>query len=470
MVTIFTVEIRTNNRVITRKYNEPVLVAEILKDAGIKQPKPCGGKGICKKCEVLLNGEKVLSCKTSVNCDSCIKLASFKDIEGITEGVNREFEAEPLVAEGFGAAIDIGTTTIAGYIYKFPECKLVKSVCVSNPQSEYGADVITRIEYFKNGGKENLYNAVSTAISEIIKGFEIDKYVICANTTMLYLLTQINPVELAVAPYHANELFGRWFENAYLMPCNSSYVGSDVISAAMACNMYNDKISLLVDIGTNGEMMLKAHDKLYCCSTAAGPCFEGAGIACGIQAVEGAINKVYIENRKLCFSTIGNTEPVGICGTGLVDAIAALLELGIIEESGYMEEEYYFGNSKVYISPDDIRMFQLAKAAICSGIDTLINYAKVTSDDIETLYIAGGFGSYLNSINAERTGIIPHGFSDKIKIIGNGAGIGASMVLRSRKCMEEAEFLASHAENISLSGSPCFMDRYVENMMFEVKE
>ena len=134
-----------------------------------------------------------------------------------------------------------------------------------------------------------------------------------------------------------------------------------------------------------------------------------------------------------------------------------------------MEENYCFANSNIYISPDDIRMFQLAKAAICSGIETLINYAKINPSDIETLYIAGGFGSFLNSKNAELTGIIPHGFSDKIKVIGNGAGIGASMVLRSKKCMEEVNLIASNSESISLSDNPYFMEKYIDNMMFEVK-
>lgn len=468
VIIMFSVEIKTSNSVVSRRYNEAVLISEILENVGIHQYKPCGGKGKCKKCEVLLNGEWVLSCQTKISHDSLIELPAFESIEGIADGIDRKFDMDPLVSEGFGAAIDIGTTTIAGYIYKFPECELVKSLCVSNPQAEYGADVITRIEYFNNGGKEKLYNAVTSAVKDITQGFEIDKFVICANTTMLYLLTKKNPMELAVAPYHAGELFGRWYGNAYLMPCSSAYVGSDVISAALSADINKDKSALLVDIGTNGEMILKNKDKLYCCSTAAGPCFEGAGIACGIQAVSGAINNVYIESKKLCFSTIGNAKPVGICGTGLVDAIAVLLELGIIEDSGYMEEDYYFGNSGIYITPDDVRMFQLAKSAICSGIETLINYADISFADIETLYIAGGFGSCLNSGNAERTGIIPHGFSDKIKIIGNGAGIGASMVLRSKKCMEEAEKLASRAENISLSESSYFMDRYVENMMFEV--
>ena len=466
---MFNVKIIVNNSIISREYDKPILISEILNDVGIHQPKPCGGKGTCKKCEVLLNSKKVLSCQTFVNCDSLIELSDIKAIEGITGGITREFDIDPLLAEGYGAAIDIGTTTIAGYIYKFPECKLIKSQCISNPQSEYGADVITRIEYFKKGGKENLYQAVIKAINELTEGFKIDKYIVCANTTMLYLLTQTDPYELAVAPYHASELFGKWFDNYYLMPCNSAYVGSDVMAAALASDMYNDKISLLVDIGTNGEMMLKCNDRIYCCSTAAGPCFEGAGISCGSQATNGAINKVYIEDGKLCFSTIGNIEPTGICGTGLVDAIAALLELGIIEDSGYMEDNYYFENSKIYISPDDIRMFQLAKAAICSGIETLINHAKINSSDIETLYIAGGFGSFLNSKNAELTGIIPHGFSDKIKVIGNGAGIGASMVLRSKKCMEEVNSLASNAESISLSDNPYFMEKYIDNMMFEVK-
>lgn len=464
---MFDVKIITDNKEFLISYNEPQLASKVLSDAGLYMPKPCGGRGVCGKCRIILNGESVLSCKTYIDRDSIIKY-SIKEtsIQGITEGMMGAFNKAPLVENGFGAAIDIGTTTIAGYIYKFPECEIVKSLCVPNSQAEFGSDVISRIECFKNGGKKDLQDAVFKAIKEITHGYEIQKYVISANTTMQYLFVGKDPASLGVAPYVADELFGKWYEDAYIIRSVSAYVGSDVVAGVLSSGMYKKGNSLLIDIGTNGEMVIKIGDKMLSCSTAAGPCFEGAGIDCGTQAIDGAINSVFLENGKIKYTTIGNKEPAGICGTGLVDAIACLLKQGIIDETGYMEDDYYFGDSKVYLSLNDIRKFQLAKSAIRSGIDTLMNYANITPSDIDNFYIAGGFGSFLNIESAVLVGLIPEELKDKAVSIGNGAGMGASMILLNKDFVKTTEALADSIETVMLSDSEFFMDKYIENMMF----
>ncbi len=466
---MFTVTIQTKDQCFTQKYEQEVLAAQALSDAGIVQSKPCGGRGVCGKCTIRLNGREVLSCKTMIDSDSTIDYTTaVHDVQGITAGIMRHFPKNPLVQEGFGAAIDIGTTTIAGYIYRFPACELVKTACVPNTQSEFGADVISRIDCFAAGGAEKLFRRVHEAIRELTEGFPIQKYVICGNTAMLHLLTKTNPSSLAVAPYVAETLFGAWRENAYLMRCISAFVGADTVAAALASGMMEQQTGLLIDIGTNGEMVLKHGEKLLCCSTAAGPCFEGAGISCGTPAVSGAIGQAFVKENALSFTTIDARPPVGICGTGLVDAVAALLQLGVIDESGYMENAFYFGASSVYLSPEDVRKFQLAKSAVRAGMETLLHAAEVRYEDIDAFYIAGGFGSFLNIKSAVATGLIPAALEEKAVSIGNGAGIGAAEVLQSKQCLSLSEKIAAQAETLTLTDNPYFADQYIENMMFEV--
>ena len=468
---MFTVTVRKAQQTLSLTYSEEVLASRVLEDAGITHPHPCGGRGVCGKCRILLNGKEVLACNTRIDSDSTIDYTSnSSELQGITEGFFTLFEKNPLFADGYGAAIDIGTTTIAGYLYHFPSCERVRALCIPNPQSAFGADVISRIEHCGKGAGDALASAVRGAIEKLCEGYSPVGYVITGNTVMLHLLTKRDPSSMAVAPYLTDNLFGEWHDNVYLMPCISSYVGADVTAAMLASGMMQDKCSILLDIGTNGEMALKHGDTLLCCATAAGPCFEGAGICCGTPAVPGAISRVYIEDSEIRFSCVDGKDPLGICGTGLVDSIAALLDMEIIDETGYMDEEFRFGDSAVVLTPEDVRQFQLAKSAIRSGLDTLLHHAGIPFSAVEKLYIAGGFGSFLNIDSAVRVGLIPPELGGKAIAIGNGAGAGASMVLQSRACLPEAEAIAARADAVTLTENPYFAQRYMENMMFPEKE
>ncbi|MBE6559737.1 MAG: DUF4445 domain-containing protein [Ruminococcaceae bacterium] len=464
---MFTVTILKPQQTLTLTYTEAVPASRVLEDAGITHPHPCGGRGVCGKCRIRLNGNDVLACRTMIEKDSTIDYTSnLPGLQGITEGFFASFEKNPLMDAGYGAAIDIGTTTIAGYVYKFPSCERVHSACIPNPQSAFGADVISRIEHFGKGAGAQLAAAVRESLRSLTEGYPVEKCVITGNTAMLHLLTERDPSSMAVAPYHAEHLFGEWIDNTYLMPCISAYVGADVTAAMLASGIMEDECAILLDIGTNGEMVLKHGDTLLCCATAAGPCFEGAGISCGTPAVPGAISKVFIENGEAAFSCVDNKPPVGLCGTGLVDSIAVLLELGLLDETGYLEDDFRFGDSDVVLSPEDVRQFQLAKSAIRSGLDTLLHHAGISCSEVEKLYIAGGFGSFLNIDSAVRVGLIPPELSDKAIAIGNGAGSGASMVLQSKECLADARCLAERASAVTLTENPYFAQRYMENMMF----
>ncbi len=464
---MFTLTIKTNNQTIKKEYNDKILLSDALSDAGIHQLKPCGGNGICGKCKVIANGHEVLSCKTYIDSDTIVDYTAKSDnIQGLTDGVAKSFNKKPLVQNGYGLAVDIGTTTIAGYLYSFPEGDLVYTKGVLNTQAEFGADVISRIEYSDKGGLKQLQQKVTEQIKLLAQDKKIEKYVITGNTTMLHLFTGLDPSGIARSPFTPKSLFGDWHGNAFLPPCISSYIGADITTAILASDMMESKVSFMVDIGTNGEMVLCKNGKLYCCSTAAGPAFEGAGISRGMLAASGAINTVYIENGKLKYTTIDDKPAAGICGTGLIDAVACMLELEAIDETGFMESDFEIADSGIFITAEDIRKVQLAKSAIRSGIDTLLHESGTNLEEIEVFYIAGGFGSFINKTSAAKIGLIPREVVDNVKSIGNAAGNGAAMILQSEECLEESKHIAGCAEVVELSQSPFFMDKYVENMMF----
>ena len=238
---------------------------------------------------------------------------------------------------------------------------------------------------------------------------------------------------------------------------------------------------LLADIGTNGELALVSGGRLVCCSTAAGPAFEGAGIYMGMAAADGAIAHVRAVNGALTYETIGGGIPSGICGSGIIDAVAALLALGYVDETGAIDDlvlpealcaeadgvlAVRFPGSEVVITQKDIRAVQLAKSAICAGIETLLASAGLRADQVGRLLIAGGFGSVLDVSSAEAIGLIPPGFTGRTEAVGNAAGMGALMQLLSQEKIAEAEQLARAAETIELSQDPVFRDAYIENMLF----
>lgn len=481
------ITVKTDTEILHIPFSEQSLLDDILIKAGLKITRPCGGRGVCGKCKVkasgalspissdekrLLSKEEIeegfrLACRTTVSGNASITLNIKKDpIRGITGGYLPEFEKKPLTGEKncFCAAIDIGTTTIAAYFYKMPECICVKQICAENPQSQFGADVISRIQYANEGGLNALQKAVQNKIDEMKKDFAkpVEETVITGNTTMLHLLTGLDPSGIAAAPFTPKSLFGQWQNSVYLAPCISAYVGADITTAILASEMQKDSSSLLIDIGTNGEMAYWDGQKLTCCSTAAGPAFEGAGIYNGMAALPGAIDHVWAENGKLCYSTIDNIKPSGICGSGLIDAVFSMLKLKIIDETGYMEEDCDIGGSGIIITPEDIRRVQLAKAAIRAGIEILVPEAGKA----ECVYIAGGFGSYVDIDSCIGIGLLPPAFRDKIKILGNAAGNGAAMILQSSDCLKKAEEIAKNAETTELSYHPEFMEQYMEQMMF----
>lgn len=416
----------------------------------------------------------------------------------------------------YGIAFDIGTTTIAGFLIDLKTGKELAQVSTLNPQVKYGADVISRINYAKSDeGLERLHREIINGINGLIKkaakqvGCSItDIYVltVAGNTTMHHLFLKIQPKSLAATPYvpvvtealvvDAKEInieinpAGKVF----MFPNIAGFVGGDTVAAALAAEMDRaHKLTLLVDIGTNGEMVLGTKEKLLSCSTAAGPAFEGVEIKCGMRGTIGAIDHISIDTE-LKYSVIGNTLPQGIAGSGIVDAVAELLKIGVIDEKGrllrpdeiekpigkkykdriieidgtlaFLIEENTATGEPIYISQKDIREIQLAKGAIAAGIEVLLQTYGAKAEDIEEVYLAGAFGNYLSEESVCKIGLLPPELEGKIKGIGNAAGVGAKLSLLSEKEYKRGIALSKKTKYIELSAHPAFRGIFFNKINF----
>lgn len=470
--------------------------------------KPCGGHGRCGKCKIIAKGKlsepseaelKLLSedelargvrlaCLTYALGDcEVLTLSNEEKSQIVTDGELPEFELAPDF-KNYGVAIDIGTTTLAARLYDVNGAALADTSRL-NPQQEWGADVISRIEASLDGKSELLAKSIRKALDAIIAELadeakidisQIDVVVITGNTVMLSLLTEESVEPFSHAPFAVERLFGETLEakdlelsslqpdtSVYLPPCISAFVGADITCALLATKLLGGDTAMLVDIGTNGEMAIWNNGILTVCSTAAGPAFEGVGISMGMRGAVGAIDKVSKEQGILKAHVIGGGKPVGICGSGLVDAVACMLDEEIVDESGFLEDEPFVIEEPVSLTKQDIRMLQLAKSAICAGLLTLVKSEKIRPSDISTLYIAGGFGNYLNKESAARIGLLPKELTRNSEVVGNAALAGASMMLLNRNIRDEAAQITKTAKVLDLSTNPIFSDYYMSAMMLE---
>ncbi len=476
------------------EFTAPERLEKVLAQENIHASRPCGGRGACGKCAVTLVGcvsepnpmeRKAgvrLSCQAVLLGDAEVWLTGEQTMEQIELSGTERFCGGKAPMEGtLGAAVDIGTTTLALKLYDLQSGVLLGQSGIENPQRAVAADVMGRIQAAMEGGGDTLQRQVLKALGELLERAcegahrpltDVDVMVVVGNTTMLYLLIGENPESLAHAPFWADDLFDRTEEvlgrKTYLPPCMNAFVGADITAAVLAGGMCEkDETALLCDIGTNGELALWKDGKLYVSSTAAGPAFEGAGISCGCGSVRGAVDKVWIEDGEICIHTIGDAAPVGVCGSGLLDAIVACLETGEIDETGAMEEDELVLGDEVVLLPKDVRAVQLAKAAIAAGIETLLSEAGIQASDIQRLYIAGGFGSHLSIASAVKIGLIPGELEDRVDVLGNAALAGATYMLLDRTSLEKAREIAASSTHVNLGGNKVFNEWFIEKMMFE---
>lgn len=402
------------------------------------------------------------------------------------------------------AAFDIGTTTLAGYLLDASDGQVLAVESRMNPQVQYGADVIMRADYALSHGTEELSGCIRRELDHMAGCLaaqagrmrtDILQICVVGNTCMHHLFLGISPASLVHAPYTPAISRSMTFPAAQyglsihpkgqllMLPNIAGYVGADTTGCLLAVRPdRKEEITLLLDIGTNGEMVLGNRNRLVTCSTAAGPAFEGAKIECGMRGTDGAVDHIFYENGVWRYTTIGGQPAVGLCGSGLLDLTARLLEHGFIDENGNLESgqenpKTFFlvppedsGNEKgVWLTQKDIREIQLAKAAIAAGIRILMNTLSITEEDIRCLYIAGAFGNYMDPASAGTIGLIPSALTDRIRPIGNAAGEGAKIALLNTDEWKLADRLTEAVEFVELAALPEFQDCFVDELEFPLQ-
>jgi len=442
------------------------------------------------------------------------------DVTVVVAG-NNVLEVEPgdTTAANYGMAFDIGTTTVVGMLLNLHDGEEIAVAARTNPQVAHGDDVVNRIGFASRGSEDRrtLQSAVVDCLNEIIseccataaiEPTRIYEITVAGNTTMNHLLLGIDPAYVAQAPYvaalqdaldtPASDL-GICIHprgNVHTLPNIAGFVGGDTVGVILATDLLDaDHVTLAIDIGTNGELVAGNRERLLSCSTAAGPALEGARIRFGMRAAEGAVDKV-VFNQDVELSVIGNVRPRGICGTAIIDLVAEMLRVGILDPTGRMrspdecppdlpdslrrrvfegengfcfllaDESETDIEGPVFLTQRDVREVQLAKAAIAAGAGILLKELGVSVEDLHEVLIAGAFGNFIRRSMAKRIGLLPDVPTERIRFVGNAAGAGARMALYSRRSRARAARIAEFTRYIELAGRPDFQMEFASAMMF----
>ena len=499
-------------------------VLEAAGQAGIALVTPCGGKGICGKCLVELSGsgQRVPACQYVVDRDLTVRVPStsrFYEQKILADGIGRGDRLEATISERYrrlagtgevlGVAVDVGTTTVVAKLVDLSEGRALGVEATVNPQSRFGDDVISRIHYAQSPEtlgelQQTIVGCVNELIRKLCEGAGKDRdsvYEVClvGNTTMNHLLLGYPVEQLGQAPYRAHsveahdvrpEVLGLVMNgagNIHTAENIAGFVGSDTTAVALAVGMdVATEMTLVVDIGTNGELVVGTGDRLYAASCAAGPALEGARIRCGSRAAEGAIEAVVIDDGDIGLDVIGgDVTPRSICGSGLIDAVAVMLELGVIDATGRFASAEEAADrcseatrgrlleidgqgafclafndgtreAAVVLTQKDVREFQLAKGAIQAGIRLLLGKMSIGVGDLEAVLLAGAFGNYIRPSSAVRVGLLPDVPLERLHFVGNAAASGAEMLLLSEACRERSAALAVRIEYVELANERDF--------------
>jgi uncharacterized 2Fe-2S/4Fe-4S cluster protein (DUF4445 family) len=482
-------------------------VLSALVRAGVALTAPCGGRGICENCRlVLLEGKVRLSkpeteVKAGDSFCAC-KATAISDITvSLAEDAGIPFFAVPSSVEKkirrAGVGLDIGTTTVQAQLVDLETGETLDTFSALNDQRSFGADVMSRIEAARSGKTRELFEVINGQVEKMFRQF-IQKWNLCniencavsGNTTMLHLFCGVDPSSMGTAPFTPVFLEDRHFsgkelslsaEHIILLPGISAFVGADIVSGLALIGIMNKGgDSLFVDIGTNGEIAVWKESKrrLLCCSTAAGPCFEGAEISCGMGAVLGAINRICLKEESpsanwfkfgpLFYTTLGNEKARGICGAGLIDAIAVMKRLGVLDETGALADEYARSGFPVaegiVVTQKDVRQFQLAKSAIFSGIKVLCKTAGLEPENAAAAYIAGGLGFFINFENALSAGLLPGELTKNAAVCGNTSLKGAVKSLTDSSFLPRCREIVSCASTEELANTDGFAEMFADNM------
>lgn len=499
-------------------------------ELGIELPSLCGGIGVCGQCLLRVEGEGLcpltenelkfvqpgerLACQARVEREDGwvvvevprrkyrvlergkifpVKLGPVvrKELGKVVwEWKMRRRELGDYEGEMVGVALDIGTTTLAMYGVDLESGRILGVVSMKNPQDVYGGDVVSRITYARKGGQRELEETVRRAVNEMlgklgVRPEHLYEMVVVGNSTMRDLFLG-HPVEsLGVFPFQpltldaenrvAGELGLRMNPsgNVYALPLIGGFVGADTTACLLATRMYkNERVSMMIDIGTNTEIVLGNREKMIATSCASGPAFEGSGIKCGVGAISGAIDRVEIgEGGRVYFETIDEQPPVGLCGSALIDVLAEMLKRGIMDADGKFvdgRKEFVLaeGERVIKIDEEDIDKLKLAKAAISVGIKTLLEEYGIGIEEVEKVYLAGAFGTYINTENAHLIGLLPGVPLHRVEKVGNAALEGARQALISEERRIEGERVGKGIRHVSLERESDFLYRLVGELSF----
>jgi len=496
------IELRPYGRTVDVERGTPL--RDVLYMYGVEFP--CGGRGNCKRCRVqVLEGDLAvtpgdeailepeerergwrLACRSRAEQSVSLQVEQFR-APILADHSDFDFEPRP----GYGVAVDLGTTTVVAQLVDLASGNVLACHTSLNPQGAFGSDIMHRTQHaLEEAGRKKLMTLVRRGLGKLVGRViataeageaPIDAVTVVGNTVMHHLFCGLDVEPLARVPFQSSEDGLQEFAADDLgwkisgnpmvrfLPCLGGFVGSDVLAGVLATRMHErDELAILVDLGTNGEMVVGNAERILCASAAAGPAFEAGGIQMGMQATTGAIDEVTVENGRLRCHVIGDVAPRGICGSGLVDGVAAGLDLGWVDPSGRLAG----GRSNlelrdpVHITQTDVRQLQLAKGAIAAGIRILLNHWGAGPGDAPRVYLAGAFGNYVNRASARRIGLID--FPDEaVESVGNSALLGAKLALfgKDRAACEYADVLR-RIEHLSLASDPGFQEIFVGETPF----
>ncbi len=475
---------------------------DVLFEHGVEFP--CGGKGLCKGCRIkVLEGELTvtpeqqkaftqeeldegwrLACRCNAETDLKLEIAQW---EATILSDQTQFAFTP--RKGCGVAVDVGTTTVVAQLVDL-ESGNVRAVQSSlNPQAQHGGDIMSRVQFgLQEEGLQKLTTLIRKEVGAMIdrliaevhgtKG-DINRVTIVGNTVMHHLFSGLNVEPLSAYPFKSETLGTQRFSaeelgwkipgnpEVWFLPCMGGFVGSDVLAGVWATRILeSDDVVGLVDLGTNGEIVMGNREKLICASTAAGPAFEGAKISKGMRAVTGAVSEVFVEDGALRCHVLGNAQARGVCGSGLVDAVASSLELGWIDITGRLSEgrDSLPLCDSIELTQKDVRELQLAKGAIAAGFEILCDIWGGEQCSLDRLNLAGAFGNYINRSSARRIGLLKYP-EEKIVPVGNSALLGAKQALFV-EAGEDFSKITNKVEHVSLSVHQRFQEVFADSMLF----
>ena len=499
-----------------------------LRAQGVYISAACGGKGRCGKCRVqviegagepteadrqCLDPEELvagwrLSCTMYPRKDCQVRIASADESEfAVVASHQEDAPGSVQEEESYDIAIDIGTTTIAIELVGRKSGRALHTVTAINHQRAYGADVISRIQASNDGELEalkesirrDLYDGICRLMEESKAAPEqVGQVAIAGNTTMEHLFMGYSCETLGVYPFtpvnigtiteRFEEVFAKQMKErgkdalclsveVALLPGISTYVGADISAGMLSCNFDKlEKPCLLIDLGTNGEMAIGCKDRILVTSTAAGPAFEGGNISCGMGSVPGAICNVSIQEEAVQVETIGGKPPVGLCGTGVIETVYELVKEELVDETGMLEEDYFddgfplaqtVGGDQIVFTQKDVREIQLAKSAVRAGLETLLKRYGIGYDEVDRVFLAGGFGYRVDLKKAVGIGMLPEELEERTVAVGNSSLAGAGDYLTQENASERLDRIIASSCEVELSSDKDFNAFYTEYMFFE---